>query len=186
LEFNDPRQVWVASDGHVFVADRGNNRVQVLTPHLDFHSFVGAGQLECPVGVCANADVVVVSERDAHRVRVFSRHSGARVAEFGCQGSGDGQLDGPQGVCFLAADALIAVADFNNSRVSVFSIHGAFVRHVGVGVLHNCCAVACSALDELVVADTGNSCVRLFSSSWHLVRSFGSGLSRVSRWAAVP
>ncbi len=176
LEFNDPRQVWVASDGYVFVADRDNNRVQVLTPRLDFHRFVGVGQLESPAGVCANADVVVVSERDVNRVRIFSRHSGVLVAEFGSEGGGDGQLDGPQGLCFMTGDALVAVADYGNSRVSVFSVHGAFVRHVGVGVLSDCCAVACSAVDELVVADTGNSCVRLFSSSGYLVRTFGNGV----------
>jgi hypothetical protein len=41
----------VASDDYVFVADCGNNRVQVLTPRLDFHSFVGVGQLVAPAGV---------------------------------------------------------------------------------------------------------------------------------------
>ncbi len=176
LEFNDPRQVWVAADQHVFVADRCNNRVQVLTPSLDFLCFVGEGQLVSPVGVCASYDVVVVSERDTHRVRVFSRVGGALVAEFGTEGSGDGELDGPQGVCFMAGDVLVAVADFGNNRVSVFSLHGAFVRHVGVGVLSECSAVACSAADELVVADTGNACVRIFSSSGHLVNSLGSGI----------
>jgi DNA-binding beta-propeller fold protein YncE len=52
LQFKNPRQVWIADDDHVFVADYGNNRVQVLTPRLDFHGFVGVGQLESPAGVC--------------------------------------------------------------------------------------------------------------------------------------
>ncbi len=34
LQLKNPRQVWVASDGFVFVADNGNDRVQVLTPRL--------------------------------------------------------------------------------------------------------------------------------------------------------
>jgi hypothetical protein len=51
LQFNRPCQLWVASDDYVFVADCGNNRVQVLTPRLDFHSFVGVGQLVAPAGV---------------------------------------------------------------------------------------------------------------------------------------
>ncbi len=37
--------------------------------------------------------------------------------------------------------------------MSVFSVRGKFVRHVGVGVLTRPTAVACSAFDELVVAD---------------------------------
>jgi hypothetical protein len=43
LEFRTPRQVYVAPDDYVFVADAENDRVQVLTPTLDFHCFVGAG-----------------------------------------------------------------------------------------------------------------------------------------------
>jgi hypothetical protein len=46
----------LAPDDHVFIADRSNNRVQVLTPALDFYAFVGVGLLSCPVGVCADDD----------------------------------------------------------------------------------------------------------------------------------
>ncbi len=65
LQFRYPRQVWVASDDFVFVADCGNDRVQVLTPRLDFHGFVGMGQLEYPAGVCADDAVIMVSEPTA-------------------------------------------------------------------------------------------------------------------------
>jgi hypothetical protein len=61
LQFNSPRQVCIAADGFVFVADYHNHRVQVLTPTLDFDSFIGQGQVALPLGVCANADVVVVT-----------------------------------------------------------------------------------------------------------------------------
>jgi hypothetical protein len=55
--------------------------------------------------------------------------------------------------------------------VSVFSLDGEFVRHVGKGILKFAHSVACSAFDELVVAD-GN-CIRLFNASGHLVRTLG-------------
>jgi DNA-binding beta-propeller fold protein YncE len=61
LQFVHPYQVWIAPDDFVFVAEYGNNRVQVLTPTLDFHSFVGVGQLRSPMGVC--------ERRRRHRVR---------------------------------------------------------------------------------------------------------------------
>ncbi len=73
LQFGEPRQVWVASDDVVFVAEYGNNRVQVLTPRLDFHGFVGVGQLHTPSGVCADDDIIMVSEWNAHRISVFRR-----------------------------------------------------------------------------------------------------------------
>jgi hypothetical protein len=77
LQFQSPNQVWIASDDFVFVAESGNCRVQVLTPRLDFHGFVGAGKVTNPSGVCANADVVVVvAEQMSHRIWVFNRHAG--------------------------------------------------------------------------------------------------------------
>jgi DNA-binding beta-propeller fold protein YncE len=162
LHFRAPCQVWIAPDDFVFVADCGNNRVQVLTPTLDFHGFIGVGDLVFPAGVSANADVVVVSEHLTHRIAVFSRGDGALLCRFGCEGSGDGQVSHPQGVCVMPGDRHLAVADWSNHHVSVFSVDGEFVRHVGVGVLHFPRGVACSAFDELVVAN-GSDCVVVFS-----------------------
>jgi DNA-binding beta-propeller fold protein YncE len=164
-QFRRPCQVHIAPDDFVFVADSFNNRVQVLTPQRRFHGFVGVGQLECPAGVCANADVVVVSEDGHHRISVFSRGDGALLRRFGSRGSGDGQLHYPSGPCFMSDDRHVAVADCNNDRVSVFSVGGEFVRHVGVGVLQRPRGVACSAFDELVVADAGHGRVVVFSAS---------------------
>jgi tripartite motif-containing protein 71 len=155
----------VAPDGFVFVADAGNNRVQVMTPSLDFHAFIGQGQLAGPVGVCANADVVVASEYGAHAISVFNRGDGALLRRFGGRGDGDGQLTEPCGLCFLPGDRHVAVVDQRNHRVSVFSVDGQFIRHVGVGLLKYPQAVSASAFDELVVTDHDNECLRVFSST---------------------
>jgi DNA-binding beta-propeller fold protein YncE len=169
LRFNWPRQVYVAPDGFVFVADWFNHRVQVLTPDLDFHGIIGADQVSRPTGVCANSDVVVVSDEGTHRVSVFSRSDGALLRRMARNGSGSGELSNASGVCFVHGDRHVAVADSGNNRVSVFSVHdGEFVCHVGVGVLKNPRGVACSAFDELVVADTGNRRVVVFSGSGEL------------------
>jgi DNA-binding beta-propeller fold protein YncE len=173
LQFHNPLQVWIASDDFVFVADCNNHRVQVLTPTLDFHCFIGVGQLSSPRGVCADGDVVVVSE-GAHRISVFSRGDGALLRRFGSEGSGDGQLHRPYGLCFMPGHRHIAVADRSNSRVSVFSVEGEFIRHVGVGKLSNPAGVACSAFDELVVADT-NTRISVFSASGELLKTMGCG-----------
>jgi tripartite motif-containing protein 2/3 len=175
LQFKKPRQVWVASDDHVFVAEYGNKRVQVLTPRLDFHAFVGVGQLVGPAGVCADDDVIMVSEDDAHRISVFKRRDGALLRRFGCKGSGDGQLKEPLGLCFMSGHRHVAVADCYNSRVSVFSVEGEFVRHVDVGVLWLPSGVACSAFDELVVADSGNKRIVVFSASGEMQHTMRGG-----------
>jgi DNA-binding beta-propeller fold protein YncE len=149
--------VSVASDGFVFVADCSNDRVQVLTPTLDFHGFIGQGQLSHPSGVCANADVVVVSDCSELGIAVFNRGDGTLRRRFGEYGFGDGQLGCPLGLCFIAGDRHVAIADNDSDRVSVFSVDGEFIRSIGEGVLCSPHGVAASAaFDELVVADSHN------------------------------
>jgi DNA-binding beta-propeller fold protein YncE len=174
-QFSNPYQVCIAPDDFVYVADYSNNRVHVLTPTLDFHSFVGVDQLNGPIGVCANADVVVVSEVAVGRICVFKRRDGALLRRFGSGGSRGGQLMSPYGLCFMSGDRHVAVAESGNGRVSVFSIDGQFVRHVGVGVLKRPGGVACSAFDELVVADVGDDRVVVFSNVGELLMTFGDG-----------
>jgi DNA-binding beta-propeller fold protein YncE len=173
LQFSFPCQVCIAPDGFVFVADYNNHRVQVLTPSLAFHCFIGEGAVS-PPGVCANADVVVVST-SRHRIAVFNRCDGALRRRFGSEGTGDGQLKYPRGLCFVSGDRHVAVADFGNNRVSVFSIDGGFIRHIGVGLLSHPQGVAASVFDELVVADTDNRCLRVFSSVGEVLVTVGEG-----------
>ncbi len=119
IRFSNPCQVWVASDDFVFVAEYGNDRVQVLTPTLDFHSFVGVGKLEYPAGVCADDAVVMVSEaaKHSHRISVFRCGDGALLRHLGSTGGSDGQLLGPQGLYFMSGHRHVAVADSRNNRV---------------------------------------------------------------------
>jgi hypothetical protein len=175
LQFREPQQLCIASDGFVFIADSGNSRVQVLTPTLDFHRFIGQGQLSGPIGVCANTDIVVVSDRPHCRISTFDRASGAPLHHFSSYGTRDGQLRAPGGLCFVSGDRHVAVADYGNRRVIVFSVEGEFIRHVGVGVLSGPMGVVASAFDELVVADYGNRCLRVFSSTGDLLASVGEG-----------
>ncbi len=175
-KFVGASQVWVAPDGFVFVAECHNRRVQVLTPRLSHRCFIDAdGDLAAPVGVCANADVVLVSEELTCRVSVFCRADGTLATRFGRRGTGDGQLSAPHALCFMSRDRRVAVADWGNNRVSVFSVDGEFIRHVGVGVLVHPVGVAASAFDELVVADVGNRCLRLFGDGGDLIATLARG-----------
>jgi DNA-binding beta-propeller fold protein YncE len=173
LQFLRACQLWVSSDDFVFVAELNNNRVQVLTT---FHAFIGVGQLTHPIGVCANADVVAVSEYRLHRISVFSRGDGALLRRFGSFGAVGGQLHNPNGLCFVSGDRHIAVAEQGNSRVSVFSVDGEFIRHTGVlGLLKRPRGVVCSSGDELVVADHARRRVVVVDASGELLMTMGDG-----------
>jgi DNA-binding beta-propeller fold protein YncE len=179
LHFRAPSQVYVACDGFVFVADTYNKRVQVLSPDLAFHSVVGEGQLDRPAGVCATVDVIVVCDAGRRLLSTFRRSDGELVARFGTSGSGVGELQEPHSLCVMSCGRRVAVADRTacRGRVSVFTVDGAFVRDrdVGAGVLYGPLGVACSAYDELVVADRCHRCVRVFSDVGELLVTFGEG-----------
>jgi DNA-binding beta-propeller fold protein YncE len=114
---------------------------------------------------------------------VFSRGGDCTLLRrFGSAGSGDGELYAPCGLCFIDDDRHVAVVDISNDRVSVFSVDGQFIRHVGVGVLHAPRGIACTACDELVVADS-NERVAVFSASGDLIAT--SPLDRSCEGVAV-
>ncbi len=71
----------------------------------------------------------------------------------------------------------VAVADSSNNRVSVFSVEGKFIRHVGVGKLDHPLGVACSAFDELVVTDYRNYRIVVFSASGELLKTMDGEFS---------
>ncbi len=131
LQFNEPRQLCVALDGAVFVADECNDRVQCLTPALAYDRMFGKGRLRRPNGVVANGSVVVVSQSTASRVTVFDRESATVVRSFGNFGGSPGQLDEPCAMCFMPGDDAVAVTELGNRRVSIFRLDGSFVRAMG-------------------------------------------------------
>jgi hypothetical protein len=128
--------------------------------------------VEAPVGVCASADVIVVSEGLVRRISVFNRIDGALVRRMGS--TGNGQVLYPAGVCFLPGDRHFAVVDLLNNRVSVFSVEGEFIRHVGAGVFQHAQSVACTAFGEIVVADSLNHRVVVFAADGEVAHTIVS------------
>ena len=54
------------------------------------------------------------------------------MSQFGTEGSGPGQLNGPVGITIdTAATGLVYVSEGGNSRISVFTSDGVFVRKFG-------------------------------------------------------
>jgi DNA-binding beta-propeller fold protein YncE len=102
-----------------------------------------------------------------------------RVRSFGGDGKGDGELEYPFGICFDADGEHVAVAEARNARVSVFTLAGEFVRHVGAAQLALPMGVAVAATPAaqlLLVADRGTRHVHVFD--WHTgtqLLAFGDG-----------
>ena len=163
LDIAWPGQLSVSDDGFVFIADTKNCMVHVLTPHLTYYGTVGAGQLDDLGGVCANRDVVAVTETSTRRVSVFRRSDGALLYRFGSE------LVHPLCICVMAAHCRFVVAD--EYHVSLFTVTGELVGHVGAEVKMFPMSVACSRFDELFVA-TLESEIMMFDATGALLRSF--------------
>ena len=70
----------------------------------------------------------IVCEQYRHQVHVYNS-TWSLYQTLGGHGSGDGQLYGPVTAIGLP-DGSIIISDRNNGRVSLFNIHGRFIRHI--------------------------------------------------------
>ena len=138
LQFNAPCGIAISPiTGQVYIADRNNDRIQVLNPDLTFsHSFGRRGsangqfQYLCSIAIDSQG-LVYVADCYNHRIQKFSP-DGKFVGQFGTRGSGPGQLYSPNGITIdTAATGLVYVSEGGNGRISVFTSDGVFVSRFG-------------------------------------------------------
>ena len=98
------------------------------------------------------------------------------VFSFGQKGSSAGMLSKPWGVAVNEKDE-IAVTEFGNHRIQVFSSNGTHVRSFGREVCQqgefDCPAGIAFHNDNIIVVDRAHRRVQLFSSQGEYLRQFG-------------
>ena len=128
----------------LLLADVGHDAVHVIDVVGRVHvGYVAApGTIAGPRGVAARGSLVAVSAwkkggSGEHAVRMFEGSGAMWTAvravggSFGGPGSADGQLSCPRGLRFTGDGTELAVADYDNNRVSMFRVEdGSFARHV--------------------------------------------------------
>jgi sugar lactone lactonase YvrE len=143
LQFNSPFGVAVDPISHdLYIAERGNNRVQRITNTGTFvmgwgETGTAPGQFESPIGIAADAQGnVYVVDHDNDRVEKFHVQAAGSgwdvqlVTTWGGRGSANGQFDGPYGLT-LDAKGNVWVADGRNHRLQKFDANGNFLAAVG-------------------------------------------------------
>eukprot|EP00058_Branchiostoma_floridae_P005988 XP_002591476.1 hypothetical protein BRAFLDRAFT_105246 [Branchiostoma floridae] len=104
------------AEGTVLVTGSGWSAVQVYRPDGSLVRKFGGREIGAPLRVAVNGrGRVFVSDGNNHIISVFTRH-GFPIRRIGGQGSADGFLSRPQGLCLDRAGKLI-VADRDNKRV---------------------------------------------------------------------
>ncbi len=171
-EFARPAGIAVGDGGELYIADSGNQRVQVLSSEGTFLRQWGGrgtepGQFENPVDVAVGPDgSVYVADFDLDRIQKFTP-AGSFVLAWGQSGSLDGEFDGGSGLT-VGPDGKVYVADFYNHRIHVFSQDGELVATIGqeghgAGDLYYPTDAAMNARGELLAADAYNHRIHAFS-----------------------
>jgi RHS repeat-associated protein len=172
-QFKESQDVKADKEGHIWVADAGNNRLQefgTTNAYIGQFSTITetctALTMKVPRGVKLDSSKDMwVADTGSARVEEFSA-TGKFLTRFGGEGTGNGQFKEPRGIAVSGTH--VWVADTGNNRLEEFSTTGEFIRAVGSegtenGKFKKPVAVAI-AEGYVWVADSGNNRIERFSS----------------------
>ena len=86
------------------------------------------------IAILKTQNLIAVTEHRLHSVSIYEYLdgrvlSGRFLRKFGKEGTGDGELIFPRGIC-EDIDGNLLVCDTSNSRVSQFNTDGEFIKHI--------------------------------------------------------
>ena len=130
LEFDSPFGIIVHPiTGQIFVAEYGNNRVQVLNDDLTFSHMItlhGDKQLDGPRDVALDNDgYLYIADRGNHCVTKVTT-TGEYITRIGSKGRAPGQLRNPSSITIN--NNILYITKVGNRRVSVFDTKGHFLH----------------------------------------------------------
>ena len=196
-QFDHPRSVAVDTAGRIYVADSGNNRIQVFAADGTFLQAFGStckldasdgcigdgrGQFNEPWGIAVGRDGgIYIADTWNHRVQKFDAH-GAFQTMWGQFGSTDGTLGrtgvfyGPRGIA-VGKDGDIYVVDTGNKRIQVFSPEGDFVAQFGgggsgEGAMDEPIAITQSIRGDWLISDSWNRRIQRFDRSFQFIAEY--------------
>ena len=191
MGFNWPNSMTFASDGTVYITNRGSesisnvgwNRTGVgqriskvtIGENWGEEEFLGEfsrygdgdGQLIWPAGIASNNAEVFVTDEWLNRVTVFDKDD-KFVRSFDTVQPGDGKTNGAAGIA-IAADGTIYVTDSRSHQVRMFKNDGTFIsafgsQGVSEGQFDGPWGITIDNDGKVYVADFGNHRVQKFSA----------------------
>ena len=194
---SSPRNVTIGPDGLAYVADAGNNRIQVFDADgrvlRSWGSTGGeAGQFNEPWGLAVDESHVYVADTWNHRVQKFTLE-GEFVGAYGLSGApsaedpGLGLFFGPRDIVLIGDDQLL-VTDTGNHRLQLMDREGNFISQVGgfgnqPGQFNEPVGLAVAPDGSIYVADTWNGRIQRLSADlvaageWRVEAWFGQSIN---------
>ena len=165
--FDQPVGIAVDAAGDIYVADKGNHRIQQFRRDGSFVRAWGKqgdrpGEFREPHDVAVDSEFVYVADTWNQRIQVFD-HNGAHVFTI----TGSPSLSSPRGV--FASNRLLYVAEAGGGRVSVYDRSGTLRQAIGVqggdapGHLIEPVDVAVDARGDVWVVNSGNNRIEHFA-----------------------
>ena len=177
-----PAGIGVSSKGLIAIADCEKNCILICDKEGKIVRQLGSkgknpGKLSSPHGVTfIDDDEILVADQGNHRVQQFNLQSVQYVVNsFGRQGAEDGNFEYPVSIC-MDFEGRVIVADYENHRVQVLTRNGAPIFKFGDSGdnLALNCPVGCAYFkNRFIVADSLNSCLKIYDSSGKLLRTIG-------------
>ena len=160
LQFNSPRGIAAHPvTGDIYIAERGNNRVQVINTDFKFvHSIKSSLNHPHDVAFDSQNNLYVINN-GGHCIDVFTS-DGTHLRRFGSEGTDEGEVKHPIGIAIDQHD-VVYVAENDSHRISLFYTDGQFIRHFGYKgsgqeQFDSPHSIAIDKLGNLYVCDNGN------------------------------
>ena len=165
-QFDYPQGLTVSPNGDVFVADSGNNRIQVLDDSLHFQRLVTHETMERPRDVKLTPDEVYVLCDVSPCVLVFS-HAGEKIRSLVTRGWVS-QIRSEFLFCLDKKQNLL-ISDVGNDQVRIFSKEGTHLHSIGqpgheVGMFKSPTGIVLTKNQRLIiVSENPNFRLQIFS-----------------------
>lgn len=123
-EYVRPHDIRIGGDGEVYVADPGNDRIQILTPELEYTGTLGGPPYDFDEPKYLTTDArgwLYVADEHNNQIKILDT-ARQLVAAIGTGESGDGpdHLNQPEGV--EVWDDLIWISDTYNDRIVLYRL----------------------------------------------------------------